>query len=96
MTRMPARTAAGLKIVALVAGAGVALTLSGVRIAARPRSNQARPASAAHASLTASPRTLAERYCAAYPDTLVLLTTDDLRTVRFGASRAAFVEALCT
>ena len=39
---------------------------------------------------------LAERYCAAHPDTLVLLTTDDLRTVRFGASRAALVEALCT
>ena len=39
---------------------------------------------------------LAERYCAAHPDTLVLLTTDDLRTVRFGASRAAIVEAPCT
>ena len=39
---------------------------------------------------------LAERYCAARPDTFVLLTTDDLRTVRFGASRAARVEALCT
>ena len=39
---------------------------------------------------------LAERYCATHPDTLVLLTTDDLRTVRFGASRAALVEALCT
>jgi thiamine biosynthesis lipoprotein len=39
---------------------------------------------------------LAERYCAAHPDTLVLLTTDDQRTVRFGGSRAALVEALCT
>jgi thiamine biosynthesis lipoprotein len=39
---------------------------------------------------------LAERYCATHPDTLVLLTTDDLRTVQFGASRAALVEALCT
>jgi thiamine biosynthesis lipoprotein len=39
---------------------------------------------------------LAERYCARYPDTLVLLTTDDLRTVRFGASRAALVEDPCT
>jgi FAD:protein FMN transferase len=39
---------------------------------------------------------LAARYCATHPDTLVLLTTDDLRTVRFGASRAALVEDLCT
>ena len=39
---------------------------------------------------------LADRYCAAHPDTLVLLTTDDLRTVRFGASRAALVEDPCT
>ena len=39
---------------------------------------------------------LAARYCAAHPGTLVLLTTDDLRTVRFGASRAALVEAPCT
>jgi FAD:protein FMN transferase len=39
---------------------------------------------------------LAERYCATHPQTLVLLTTDDLRTVRFGASRAALVEAPCT
>lgn len=39
---------------------------------------------------------LAARYCAAQPGTLVLLTTDDLRTVRFGASRAALVEAPCT
>ena len=39
---------------------------------------------------------LAERYCATHPDTLVLLTTDDQRTVRFGASRAAIVEAPCT
>jgi FAD:protein FMN transferase len=39
---------------------------------------------------------LAERYCARHPDTLVLLTTDDLRTVRFGASRAALVEDPCT
>ena len=39
---------------------------------------------------------LAARYCAAHPETLVLLTTDDLRTVRFGASRAALVEDPCT
>ena len=39
---------------------------------------------------------LADRYCATHPDTLVLLTTDDLRTVRFGAARAALVEDLCT
>lgn len=39
---------------------------------------------------------LAARYCAAHPDTLVLLTTDDRRTVRFGASRAALVEDPCT
>lgn len=39
---------------------------------------------------------LADAYCAVHPDTLVLLTTDDLRTVRFGASRAALVEDLCT
>jgi thiamine biosynthesis lipoprotein len=39
---------------------------------------------------------LAERYCAAHPGTLVLLTTDDLRTVRFGGSPAALVEASCT
>ncbi|MEO5819587.1 MAG: FAD:protein FMN transferase [Vicinamibacteraceae bacterium] len=39
---------------------------------------------------------LADRYCSTHPDTLVLLTTDDLRTVRFGASDAALVEDLCT
>jgi thiamine biosynthesis lipoprotein len=39
---------------------------------------------------------LAARYCAAHPGTLVLLTTDDRRTVRFGASRAALVEDPCT
>ena len=38
---------------------------------------------------------LAEAWCAAHPDTLVILTTDDLRTVRAGASRAALVEDLC-
>jgi thiamine biosynthesis lipoprotein len=40
--------------------------------------------------------TLAERYCASHPGTLVLLTTDDLRTLRFGASPAALVEDPCT
>jgi FAD:protein FMN transferase len=39
--------------------------------------------------------TLAARYCAEHPETLVLLTTDDLRTVRVGASRAALVEDPC-
>jgi thiamine biosynthesis lipoprotein len=39
---------------------------------------------------------LAERYCATHPGTLVLLTTDDQRTRRFGAARAALVEDLCT
>jgi thiamine biosynthesis lipoprotein len=39
---------------------------------------------------------LAERYCASHPGTLVLLTTDDLRTVRFGGSPAALVEDPCT
>jgi FAD:protein FMN transferase len=38
---------------------------------------------------------LAARYCAEHPDTLVLLTTDDLRTVRVGAARAALVEDPC-
>jgi FAD:protein FMN transferase len=38
---------------------------------------------------------LATRYCAAHADTLVLLTTDDLRTVRVGAARAALVEDSC-
>ena len=38
---------------------------------------------------------LAARYCAAHPGTLVLLTTDDLRTVRVGATRAALVEDPC-
>jgi mono/diheme cytochrome c family protein len=81
MTRMPARTAAGLKVFALVAGAGVALTLSGVRIAARPRSNQARPASAADASLTASPRTLADRYCVSCHNTKLRTAGLDLETL---------------
>jgi thiamine biosynthesis lipoprotein len=39
---------------------------------------------------------LADAWCAAHPETLVILTTDDLRTVRAGASPAAFVEDLCT
>ena len=39
---------------------------------------------------------LATRYCAAHPGTLVLLTTDDLRTVRVGATGAALVEDPCT
>jgi len=38
---------------------------------------------------------LAARYCGAHPGTLVLLTTDDLRTVRVGAARAALVEDPC-
>jgi thiamine biosynthesis lipoprotein len=39
---------------------------------------------------------LAEAWCASHPDTLVILTTDDRRTVRAGASPAAIVEDLCT
>jgi thiamine biosynthesis lipoprotein len=39
---------------------------------------------------------LAEAWCAAHPDTLVILVTDDLRTVRAGTSPAALVEDLCT
>jgi thiamine biosynthesis lipoprotein len=39
---------------------------------------------------------LADAWCAAHPDTLVILTTDDLRTVRAGDSPAAHVEDLCT
>jgi thiamine biosynthesis lipoprotein len=39
---------------------------------------------------------LAETYCAAHPETLVLVTTEDHRTVRVGSSRAAIVEDPCT
>jgi thiamine biosynthesis lipoprotein len=39
---------------------------------------------------------LAEAWCAAHPGTLVILTTDDRRTVRAGGSTAALVEDLCT
>lgn len=38
---------------------------------------------------------LADAWCATHPDTLVILTTDDLRTVRAGDSPAALVEDLC-
>jgi mono/diheme cytochrome c family protein len=60
MTPMPARTAAGLRVLALIAGAGVTLTLSGVRIAARPRPN---PAQAISVPDRASPRALVDQYC---------------------------------
>jgi mono/diheme cytochrome c family protein len=59
MAAMPARTAAGLSVVAVAAGACVALTLSGVRIAARPRPNQT-PAPVADAS---SPKAIVGQYC---------------------------------
>jgi len=39
---------------------------------------------------------LAEAYCAAHPGTLVLVTTEDHRTVRVGSARAAIVEDPCT
>jgi mono/diheme cytochrome c family protein len=57
---MPAPTAAGLRVLALIAGAGVTLTLSGVRIAARPRPN---PAQAISVPDRASPRALVDQYC---------------------------------
>jgi mono/diheme cytochrome c family protein len=57
---MPARTAAGLRVFAFAAGACAALTLSGVRIAARPRPNQREAASPVNAS---APRALADQYC---------------------------------
>ena len=53
---MPARIAAGLRIVAVAAC--VALTLSGVRVAARPGGNQAPPPQD-----TASSRAIVDRYC---------------------------------
>ena len=39
---------------------------------------------------------LAEAYCRTHPETLVLVTTEDHRTVRVGSARAAIVEDLCT
>ena len=39
---------------------------------------------------------LAEAYCGAHPETLVLVTTEDHRTVRVGSTRAAIVEDPCT
>ena len=62
---MPARTAAGFRVFAFAAGACVALTLSGVRIAARPRPNQAQIASASLNSPAdpSSPRALVNQYC---------------------------------
>src|SRR5580765_3952468 len=60
MTPMPARTAAGLKVFAFIAGAGVALTLSGARIAARPRPN---PPQATSVPDPSSPRALVDQYC---------------------------------
>jgi thiamine biosynthesis lipoprotein len=38
---------------------------------------------------------LAEAYCRAHPDTLVLVTTEDHRTVHVGSARAAIVEDPC-
>jgi mono/diheme cytochrome c family protein len=57
---MPARTAAGVRVFAFAAGACVALTLSSVRMAARPRPNQAQTISARDPS---SPRALVDQYC---------------------------------
>jgi mono/diheme cytochrome c family protein len=57
---MPARTVAGDRVFAFAAGACVALTLSGVRMAARPRPNQAQTVSARDPS---SPRALVDQYC---------------------------------
>jgi FAD:protein FMN transferase len=39
---------------------------------------------------------LAEAFCRTHPETLVLVTTEDHRTVRVGSARAAIVEAPCT
>jgi thiamine biosynthesis lipoprotein len=57
---------------------------------------QAATADALSTAMLIGGAALAERYCAAHPETLVLLTTDDQRTRRFGAARAALVEDLCT
>src|SRR5215831_14432779 len=59
MCRMPARTAAGFRVFALAAVC-VALTLSGVRIAARPRANQTPTAPVQDGT---SPRAMVDRYC---------------------------------
>jgi mono/diheme cytochrome c family protein len=57
---MPARTAAGVRVFAFAAGACVALTLSGVRIAARPRPDPAQSISVPDPS---SPRAVVDQYC---------------------------------
>ena len=72
------------------------LARRGVHHALVSAAGSSAPADALSTAMLIGGPPLAERYCAAYPDTLVLLTTDDLRTVRFGASRAAIVEAPCT
>ncbi len=56
---MPARTAAGLRVLAIAVGACVAWTLSGVRIAARPRQNPAQSGS----TDASSPRAVVDQYC---------------------------------
>jgi len=75
---MPARTAAGLRVLALIAGAGVTMTLSGVRIGARPRPN---PAQTISVPDRASPRALVDQYCVSCHSTRLRTAGLDLETL---------------
>jgi len=75
---MPARTAAGLKVFAFIAGAGVALTLSGARIAARPRPN---PPQATSVPDPSSPRALVDQYCVSCHSSKLRTAGLDLETL---------------
>jgi mono/diheme cytochrome c family protein len=80
MTPMPAPMAAGLRVLALIVGAGVTLTLSGVRIAARPRPN---PAQAISVPDRASPKALVDQYCVSCHSARLRTAGLDLETLDF-------------
>jgi mono/diheme cytochrome c family protein len=100
---MPARTAAGLRVFALAAGASVALTLSGVRIAARPRPSRCSAglqacqssgpkgphyAQTQNAASNASPRALADQYCVSCHNSKLRTGGLDLETLDLAAPGA--------
>jgi mono/diheme cytochrome c family protein len=75
---MPARTAAGFRILAFAAC--VALTLAGVRIAARPRSNQTPPTPSSDAT---SPKAVVTQYCVSCHSAKLKAAGVDLETLDF-------------
>jgi mono/diheme cytochrome c family protein len=78
---MPARTAAGFRVVAFAAVC-VALTLSGVRIAARPPGNQTSQVSTSDAR---SPRAVVSQYCVSCHSARLKTAGVDLESLDFAS-----------